>query len=54
LREVGIDPRAEPGFLLAPLQTPSDEDLADAAAAHTDALLAQIADSGGSRPLIPN
>jgi hypothetical protein len=40
--EVGIDTFAEPGFVVAPLQALTDEDLADPAAAHGDALVGQI------------
>src|SRR5579863_3804359 len=49
-REVRIDPRAEPGFFLAPLETLIDQDLADAATAHADALFAQIGDHAVERP----
>ena len=40
--EVRVDPRAEPGLFLAPLETLSQEHLADPAAPHADALLAEV------------
>ena len=40
--EVGIDPFAKPGLVLAPLQALTDEDLTDPAAPHRDALVGQI------------
>jgi len=40
--EVRIDPFAEPGLLVAPFQALTDEDRADPAAAHGDALVGQI------------
>src|SRR4051812_47889317 len=49
-REVGIDPRPEPGFVLAPAQALADEDLADPAAAHGDALFGQIGDQAVQGP----
>jgi hypothetical protein len=42
LGEVGIDPLTEPGLLMTPFQTFADEDLADPAAAHGDAMVGQI------------
>src|SRR3954462_4901347 len=49
-RKVGIDPRTEPGFVLAPAQALADEDLADPAAAHGDALFGQIGDQAVQGP----
>ena len=49
-REVGIDPRPEPGFVVAPAQPLADEDLADPAAPHGDALLGQIGDQAVQGP----
>src|SRR4051812_38578877 len=40
--EVGIDPLTEPSLLMAPFQTFADEDLADPAAAHGDAVVGQV------------
>src|SRR3954454_15937498 len=37
-------PLTEPGFLMTPFQTFADEDLADPAAAHGDALVGQVGD----------
>ena len=42
--EVRIDPLAEPGFLVAPLQAFADDDRADPAAAHGDAVAGQVGD----------
>src|SRR3954449_1988071 len=42
--EVGIDPITEPGFLMTPFQTFADEDLADPAAPHRDAVVGQVGD----------
>jgi hypothetical protein len=49
-REVRIDPRTEPGFLLTPLQPFRQQDLADPAALHADTLLAQMRDQTVQRP----
>ena len=40
--EVGIDPLTKPGLVMTPFQTFADEDLADPAAAHGDAVVGQI------------
>ena len=49
-REVLIDPRAEPGLFVPPLETLLDEDLADPAAAHGDALPGQVGHQPIQRP----
>ena len=48
--EVRIDPRTEPGLLLTPCQPFSQQDLADPAALHADALLAQVRNQTLQRP----
>ena len=42
--EVGIDPLAEPGLVMAPLQALVNKDLTDPAAAHADAVVGQVGD----------
>jgi len=48
--EVGIDPCAEPGFFLTPLEAFGQEHLADPAAPHADALLAEVGDQAIQGP----
>jgi hypothetical protein len=49
-REVRIDPCAEPGLLLTPLQPLGEQDLAHPAALHANALLAQVDHQAIQRP----
>src|SRR3954453_6972490 len=48
--EGGIDPRAEPGFFLTPLESFGQEHLADPTAPHADALLAEVDDQAIQGP----
>jgi hypothetical protein len=49
-REVRVDPRTEPGFLLTPCQPFGQQDLADPAALHADTLLAEVSNQTVQRP----
>jgi hypothetical protein len=50
-RKFGVDPRAEPGLVLAPAQALLEQDLVDPAAPHRDALpLAQVCGEPVERP----
>ena len=48
--EVRVHARTEPSFLLTPLQPFGQQDLADPAALHADAFLAQMRDQTVQRP----
>ena len=48
--KVGVDPRAEPGFFLTPLQAFGQEHFTDPTAPHADALLAEVGDQAIQGP----